>query len=155
MRAPTFYHRMKSLNALMIRNYRRGFGPIRIILLLTTTGRKSGRAYTTSLQYEEVAGDFYVASARGPAADWFKNALKTPLVHVQIRQREFDAIAEPVTDPTRLADFLALRLRRHPIMVRLIMHIADGLPLRFSRQDLEKISDGKVMLILHPIQPPY
>lgn len=39
---------------------------------------------------------------------------------MQIGDREFDATAEPLTDPGRIADFIELRLRRHPIMIRLI-----------------------------------
>jgi hypothetical protein len=37
-------------------------------------------------------------------------------------------------------------------MIRLIMHLFDGLPLRFSRADLERISHGKALLILYPTQ---
>jgi len=96
-------------------------------------------------------GDYYIASARGRDADWFKNIVANPKVHVQIRDREFDAAAEPVTDPSRIADFIELRLKRHPIMIRLIMHLFDGLPLRFNRTYLEKFCQEKAMVILHPI----
>jgi deazaflavin-dependent oxidoreductase (nitroreductase family) len=135
----------------MVANYKRGIGPTRIVLLLTTIGRKSGLPRVTPLQYEEVEGQIYVASARGRQADWYKNILRNPNVRVQIRQREFDATAEPVTDPARIADFLELRLRRHPVMVRLIMHLFDRLPLRFTRADLEELSKEKALVIFHPI----
>ena len=71
---------------------------------------------------------------------------------MQIRDREFDATAEPVTDPVCIADFIELRLKRHPIMIRLIMHLFDGLPLRFNRVDLEKFCQEKAMAILRPIR---
>ena len=61
-------------------------------------------------------------------------------------------MAEPVTDPTRIADFIELRLRRHPLMIRLIMHLFDGLPLRFNRADLEKFCAEKAMVILLPVK---
>jgi deazaflavin-dependent oxidoreductase (nitroreductase family) len=142
---------MKSLNARMAANYRRGLGPRRMVLLLTTTGRKSGQPRLTPLQFEDVNGDIYIASARGQQADWFKNILVNPNVQVQIQDRQFCATAEPVTDARRIADFIELRLRRHPLMVRLIMHLFDGLPLRFSRQQLEALCEGKALVILHPI----
>ncbi len=144
----TIYHRMKALNARMAANYQRGFGPRRVVLLLTTTGRKSGLPRVTPLQFEQVDGDIYIASARGAQADWFKNIQANPCVHVQIGEREFDALAEAVTDPGRIADFIELRLRRHPLMIRLIMHLLDGLPLRFSRQQLEAFCREKAMVIL-------
>ena len=150
MTAQTIYHRMKSLNARMMANYKRGVGPTRVVMLLTTTGRKSGLPRQTPLQYEKVNDDYYIASARGSDADWFKNIVADPKVHVQIRDREFDAIAEPVTDPVRIADFIELRLHRHPIMIRLIMHLFDGLPLQFSRADLEEFCKEKAMVILQP-----
>ena len=150
MPTKTIYHRMKALNARMATNYIRGIGPTRMVLLMTTIGRKSGLPRITPLQFEEVEGAYYIASARGREADWFKNICTNPNVHVQFREREFDALAEPVTDPARIADFIALRLRRHPVMIRLIMHLFDGLPLRFNRTDLEKICKDKAMVILHP-----
>lgn len=146
----TIYHRMKGLNARMMANYKCGFGPTRVVLLLTTLGRKSGLPRVTPLQYEEVNGCYYIASARGANADWYKNILANPSVHVRIRDREYDALAEAVTDPTRIADFIELRLRRHPFMIRLIMTLFDRLPLRFSRADLEQLCKDKAMVILHP-----
>ena len=143
---------MKSFNANMTKNYKHGFGPARVVMLLTTIGRKSGLPRQTPLQYEKVDDDYYIASARGKDADWFKNICANPNVHVQIRDLEFDATAEPVTDPIRIANFIELRLRRHPIMIRFIMHLVDGLPLRFNRTDIEKICQGKVMVILHPVE---
>jgi deazaflavin-dependent oxidoreductase (nitroreductase family) len=149
MPAKTIYHRMKAFNRRMAANYRRGFGPSRAVLLLTTTGRKSGKPHVTPLQYEEVDGDFYVASARGKEADWFRNVIAHPAVHAQICDQEFDAVAEPVTDPLRIADFLELRLHRHPVMIRLIMHLFDHLPLRLDRFRLEEFCRDKAMVILH------
>jgi deazaflavin-dependent oxidoreductase (nitroreductase family) len=150
MPSKTIYHRMKGLNARMAANYRRGIGPRRVVLLLTTTGRKSGLPRITPLQFEQVDGEFYIASARGPEADWFKNILANSQVAVQVRDQEFNAMAEPVTDPLRIADFIELRLRRHPIMIRLIMHLFDGLPVRYTRAELEEFCKEKALVILHP-----
>lgn len=147
----TIYHRMRSLNIGMVTNYRRGIGPTRMVLLLTTTGRKLGIPRVTPLQYEEVEGAYYIASARGQEADWFKNLLAAPQVQVQIGDWVFDALAEPVTDPVRIADFIELRLRRHPVIVRLIMHLFDGVPLRFTRAQLEEFCKQKAMVVLRPV----
>ena len=150
MPGKTIYYRMKGLNARMMANYKRGFGPTRVVMLLTTIGRKSGLPRQTPLQFEEVDGTYYIASARGQAADWFKNIYANPKVHFQIQEREFDALAEPITDPARIADFLELRLKRHPIMVRLIMHLFDGLPLHFTRDHLESMAREKALVVLRP-----
>jgi deazaflavin-dependent oxidoreductase (nitroreductase family) len=154
MNTKTIYHRMRGLNARMMANYKRGFGPTRVVLLLTTVGRKSGLPRVTPLQYEEIDGAYYIASARGSGADWFKNIEANRNVCVQIRDREFDALAEPVTDPSRIADFIELRLRRHPVMIRLIMSLFDGLPWQVSRANLEEFCKEKALVILRPIKEP-
>jgi len=120
--------------------------------LLTTTGRKSGLPRITPLQFEKVDSTYYIGSARGKDADWYKNICVNPKVHVQQRKLEFDALAEPITDSARIADFLELRLRRHPLVVRLIMHLFDRLPLRYKRADLESLGKEKTMIILHQLR---
>ncbi len=131
--------------------YRSGLAPLlgRFILLLTTTGRKSGLPRVTPLQYEELDGAIYVASARGPKADWFRNILADPCVKVRIKSREFEGLAEPVTDPCRIADFLELRLQRHPQMVGAILKSV-GLPASPSRGELEEYASQLAMVIIRP-----
>jgi deazaflavin-dependent oxidoreductase (nitroreductase family) len=137
-------------SGLIIRLYNLGFAPLlgRLILLLTTTGRKSGLARVTPLQYELVDGQLYIGSARGVHADWFRNILADPHVRVRVKSREFSGIAEPVTDYLRVADFLELRLRRHPCMVGMILK-SEGLPARPSRLELEEYARGRALVSIH------
>ncbi len=131
--------------------YRSGLAPLLgcFVLLLTTTGRKSGLPRVTPLQYEELDGAIYVASARGAKADWFRNILADPCVKVRIKSREFEGLAEPVTDPCRIADFLELRLQRHPQMVGAILRSV-GLPASPSRGELEEYASQLAMVIIRP-----
>jgi len=147
----SIFNVFRLLNRRMVKNYRHGFGPTHIVLLLTTTGRKTGLPRITPLQFEDINGVIVVGSARGKESDWFKNILAEPRVHVQIKNREFDAIAEPVTDTKRVTDFIELRVKRHPVMLRLIMLLADGLPPNFNRDQLEKYCSQRTMVILHPV----
>ncbi len=131
--------------------YALGLGPVvgKIVLLLTTTGRKSGLPRTTPLQYEEVDGSIIVASAKGVKADWFRNILANPCVSVRCQSRQFQGLAEPVTDPERIADFIELRLKRHPRMVGAILK-SDGVPVPPSWEDLVRYSRALAMVIIHP-----
>ena len=121
----------------------------RYILLLTVTGRNTGLPRTIPLQYEPVGNTYQVGSARGAKADWFLNIVADGRVEVQVMGRRFPAIAEPITDPCRVADFLALRLCRHPFMVGRILRSA-GLPRSPSRAELEQYAQQLAMVILHP-----
>lgn len=132
--------------------YAIGLGPIvgRLVLLLTTTGRKSGLARVTALQYEEVDGALYLGSSRGTRADWFQNLVANPHVTVRVKSRQFSGTAEPVTDPGRIADFLELRLKRHPQMVGAIFK-SDGLSATPSRAELEAYAHKLAMVIIRPV----
>jgi deazaflavin-dependent oxidoreductase (nitroreductase family) len=134
----------------MAKNYARGFGPRGIVLLLSTTGRKSGLPRITPLQFEEQNGIYFVGSARGQGADWFLNILKNPEVGVQIGDLKIKATAEPITNPEQIADYLEMRLKNHPIMLRLIM-LTEGLPLRYNRSDLISIAQEKAVVALNPM----
>lgn len=131
--------------------YRLGLGPLvgQVVLLLTTIGRKSGLPRTTPLQYEEVDGAIYIGAARGRKADWFRNIVANPQVEVQVKSRRFRGVAEPVTDPIRIADFLALRLQRHPRMMGAILRSA-GLPSAPDRAQLEEYAAGRAMVVIRP-----
>ncbi len=121
----------------------------RMILLLTTTGRRTGLPRLTALQYEELNGSYYVGSARGAKADWFRNVVANPRVKVQLGSRAFEGVAEAVTDPCRIAEFLELRLRRHPRMIGAILH-AEGLPAPPTRADLEAYAQRSAMVVIRP-----
>jgi deazaflavin-dependent oxidoreductase (nitroreductase family) len=131
--------------------YAIGLGPIygRLVLLLTTTGRKSGLARVTPLQYEEIDGKIVIASARGTKADWYRNILMDPIVTIRVKSREFKGLAEPVEDPENVADFIEYRLRKHPRMIGFIMR-RDGFPPNPTRRDIVAYSANRALVIITP-----
>lgn len=140
---------MRRLNPSLARSIAQGRGPRDVVLLLTTTGRRSGLPRTAPLQFEEIDGDIYVASARGSKADWFRNAQADPDVVVQVAGRTIDGLAEAVVAPERIADFLQLRRARHPVMMRLVM-ASEGVPPWAGRRSLERVAAKKALLIIRP-----
>jgi deazaflavin-dependent oxidoreductase (nitroreductase family) len=75
------------------------------ILLLTTTGRKSGKRYTSPLIFREHEGRYVVVASKGgapDAPDWFKNLEADPAVNVEVKDDVFAArarVAEPDEKP--------------------------------------------------------
>jgi deazaflavin-dependent oxidoreductase (nitroreductase family) len=147
-----FWVRIKPVQRLHQRLYAAGMGWVIgwFVLLLTHTGRKSGKRYLTPLQYEKINGAYYVGAGRGMRSDWFRNVLADRRVHVQAGRHAFDCLAEPVTETGRVADFLAYRLKRHPLMIGLIMKFAHHMPLRPSRTQLLELSRSTALVILCP-----
>jgi deazaflavin-dependent oxidoreductase (nitroreductase family) len=138
------------MNKFMRNNYGPNFPGKRLILLLTTTGRKSGEPRVTPLQYEQIDGIRWVASGWGKDADWLKNIRRDASVIVQVGGDHYQARAEMIEDPVRVADFLKLRLERHPLMVGLMLR-AQGLPARHNRQDLEDLAKDIIVVKLTPL----
>ena len=147
-----FWRRMKNIQRIHRFLYAVGLGPIvgKIILLLTTTGRKSGQKRVTPLQYEEIDGKYFLGSARGTKSDWYRNIAADGRVEVRVKSRRFRGVAETVTDPARIADFLETRLQRHPFMIGLLMQKAHGLPKRPSREQLLELAASEAMVIIRP-----
>jgi deazaflavin-dependent oxidoreductase (nitroreductase family) len=86
------------------------------ILLLTTTGRKSGNPYTAPLIFREHDGEYVVVASKGGAAeapDWFKNLEADPNVEVQVKDRVFAARAR-VADPDEKATLWPLMVEVWP-----------------------------------------
>ena len=69
-------------------------------LLLTTTGRKSGRERTTPLIYQPYGDDYLIVASKGGAPEppeWYLNLVEEPEVGVQIRDDVFRARARTAT----------------------------------------------------------
>jgi deazaflavin-dependent oxidoreductase (nitroreductase family) len=74
------------------------------VLLLTTTGRRTGERRTTPLVYAEHDGDYVVVGSRGGADHhpaWYLNLLVDPEVDVQVLADRFPAHARTATGEER------------------------------------------------------
>jgi len=75
----------------------------RSILLLETTGRRSGKPRRVTLSFMALPGRHIVFAGWGERADWFRNILAEPRVSVRIGRRRFAATARPVADQAERA----------------------------------------------------
>jgi deazaflavin-dependent oxidoreductase (nitroreductase family) len=149
-----FWSRMKNIQRVHRLLYAAGLGPIvgRIILLLTTTGRRSGLKRITPLQYEQIDGKYFLGSARGTKSDWYRNIEADGRVELRVKNLCFRGTAETVTDPARIADFLEVRLERHPFMLGMLMQKAHGLPRHPSREQLLDLAASEAMVVIQPLE---
>jgi deazaflavin-dependent oxidoreductase (nitroreductase family) len=131
--------------------YAVGLGPLmgHVVLLLTTIGRRSGKLRVTPLQYEDINGKIYLGAALGQKADWFRNIQANPKVEVRVKSRRFSGSAETITDPKQIADFLEIRLRRHPRMIGAMLR-TEGLTVPPTRSDLERYATQLALVAITP-----
>ncbi|HXT37413.1 MAG TPA: nitroreductase family deazaflavin-dependent oxidoreductase [Chloroflexota bacterium] len=74
------------------------------LLLLTTTGAKTGRHTTTPLMYAEDGGRLIVFASKAGAPEnpaWYHNLLAHPEVKLEVGTETFTAKATPVTGEER------------------------------------------------------
>ena len=71
------------------------------ILLLTTTGRKSGQPRTTPLIYGRDGDDYLVVASMGGAPqhpNWYRNLLAQPAAQIQVRADHVEVMARTAGD---------------------------------------------------------
>lgn len=112
------------------------------VLLVTFTGRKSGKTYTTPVSYSQHDDQVTIFTH----AVWWKNLDSGAQVTLRIRGREFLGLAEPVArDKPAVAAGLAAHLREVPSDARWYGVTFDdqGIP---RPQEIEKAVQTVVMI---------
>jgi deazaflavin-dependent oxidoreductase (nitroreductase family) len=74
------------------------------VLLLTTTGRRSGEPRTTPLIYGRNGDDYLIVASKGGAPKppaWYLNLTDDPEVHLQVKANRFRARARAATPDER------------------------------------------------------
>lgn len=129
----------KWLMKLPILLYRFGLGTLigEHILILTTTGRKSGKPRLTAIEHRRFREVHYIFSAWGLRADWFRNIRKNPHVHVWAGRRQFEGMAE-VLDEAEKRKALQVLLSRFNLRV---IHRLLGIKVEPTAQGIPELSE--------------
>ncbi|ADG88817.1 hypothetical protein TBS_11200 [Thermobispora bispora] len=86
------------------------------VLILTTTGRKTGRKHSTPLIYQPYGDAYLVVASKGGSdtpPDWYLNLVANPEVEVQIKRDRFRARARTAT-PEEKPDMWRVMTRAWP-----------------------------------------
>jgi len=82
------------------------------LAVLTTTGRRTGLARHTPLNYAILDGSVYLLAGFGPRSDWLANLRDHPHVTLRLPGRTLAGLAEVVDDPDE-ADRAAVAVARN------------------------------------------
>ncbi len=125
-----------------------GFG-----MLLTFTGRKSGRRYTLPLAYDR-EGDTVSTFALFTNTVWWKNLRDGAAVTVRLKGREMRATAEIVENPEEISTELLRWHEKRPRMMRggyyAVPHGSDGRP---DRDKLLEIARTRILIRIRLTDP--
>ena len=119
------------------------------VLLISFTGRKSGRTYTTPVSYSQSDDQVIIFTH----ADWWKNLEECALVTLRIRGRDYQGLAVPIVeDKHTVAAGLAAHLRKVPSDARFygVKINQEGVP---SAEDVARAAQSVVMISSRFIQP--
>lgn len=86
------------------------------MVLITTTGRKSGLKRVNPMMYLELDGRRFVFASKAghhEHPDWYTNLVANPQVTVEIGEETYDATAVPLADPER-GEIYAVQAERYP-----------------------------------------
>lgn len=136
--------------------YRFGLGGLlgTRFLLLTHTGRKTGRERQTVLEvvrYDPATSTFMVAAGFGTGSDWYQNIRANPQVTVQCGRNRWQMTASFLS-PEQAGDELLDYARHHPLalkeLVRFMGYHMDGSPasIRELGQELAMVAFRPVIL---------
>lgn len=100
-------------------------------LLITVTGRKTGKAYTTPVTYLRQKSTLWIMSSRDRS--WWKNLQGGARVTILIRRQSIHAFATLLTDPPAVEERLAEYLLVHPrAATQLGIPLLSGVPDPFA-----------------------
>lgn len=84
------------------------------LVLLTVTGRRSGRSFTFPVQYARDGGTLVVVPGHPSTKTWWRNLLQPARVRLWLRGQDVEGTAVATRDPEAVADGLATYLERFP-----------------------------------------
>ena len=109
------------------------------VLLLTTTGRTSGKKYTTPLTYTEDGENLVIIASNNGAdvdPDWCRNLKANPSAMVQLGARHRDATAEAAVGAERVRLWSNVT-KRYPIYLDYERRTAREIPVVVLRLEHE------------------
>ncbi|MGH9194873.1 MAG: nitroreductase family deazaflavin-dependent oxidoreductase [Acidimicrobiia bacterium] len=131
--------------------YRLGLGFLisRSVLLLTTTGRKTGRPRVTGVGYirDPATGRLFLTAGWSGESHWFRNVMSNPRVQVQLGRQSFEGIATPATEDVAMK-IIAEYTRRNPFAPRIWQRWTKE-PFDGSRHALRAVLKHFPVLELH------
>jgi len=98
------------------------------MMLMTYTGRKSGKSYTTPMSYLTIGETLYTISSRERV--WWRNLRGGAPVTLRLQGKDVNARSESIEDRNELTRELSLYLKTAPQLARYmrVQINAEGLP---------------------------
>jgi deazaflavin-dependent oxidoreductase (nitroreductase family) len=124
-------------------------------LLLTHTGRKTGRPHQTVLEivnYAPATGVFVVASGWGEKANWFRNLQAQPAVTITVGTQSRPALAVRLSE-TEATHALFAYAWQHPFAFRQMTRLITGQKISGLAENVRALARAIPLIALRPVSP--
>ena len=119
-------------------------------MLVTTTGRKSGKSRETMLDvmdYDSASDTYYIEAAYGSRADWVRNIEAHPRFQAQVGRRKFFANLAPLS-ADEAGEMMVKFYRAKPAYTRSVMAMVG---MKFEgEEELRKIASNLALFAVLP-----
>ena len=149
----TLRQAFKYLNRFMVLQWRLGLGQwmnagpalLGRYMVITHTGRKSGRRRRTPVNYAIVDGEVYCVAGFGSGSDWYRNLMANPSIEVWLADGWWNATAEEVrSSPKRL------HLLRQVLIASGFAAYAAGVdPAKMSDEEIDRVTREYCLVRIH------
>jgi deazaflavin-dependent oxidoreductase (nitroreductase family) len=109
---------------------RRGWmGPMnRQLMVLTTTGRKSGKTYSIPVGFAPDGSDVWAFTLSGGRSNWYRNIQVNPRVTLEIQGKTIQADGELMNTPEQRRQAIEVYKRERPEMFERFFKVSHTLP---------------------------
>jgi deazaflavin-dependent oxidoreductase (nitroreductase family) len=118
-----------------------------IMMVITTTGRKSGKLHSTPIGYQR-GSHSVLAFTVGGLSNWYKNLAQNPLVTLEIKKKVYPMRGTYVTDSQEIREVLETYQREQPPMLPRFF----GVPADASGDKLMKAAGNVRFVRFSPIE---
>jgi deazaflavin-dependent oxidoreductase (nitroreductase family) len=120
-------------------------------MLMTYTGRKSGKSYTVPMNYLRIGDALYTISSHERV--WWRNLRGGASVSLRLRGKDLPAQGSSIEDHAEVASYLSLYLEAAPQLTRVLgVQVGpDGTP---EPKDIQRLAKEKVVVRTQPCSSP-
>ena len=112
------------------------------VMLITVTGRKSGRPISTPVEYYEMDDTLYVVSGRDRT--WWRNLRGGAYVTLRLRGREVKGRGKSILDEKTVAARLSRIIARYPSRARFFgVRVDEGKP---NAEDVARVAKERLVI---------
>jgi deazaflavin-dependent oxidoreductase (nitroreductase family) len=113
-----------------------GFG--KELMVITTTGRKSGKRFSTPIGYLQ-DGETILALSIGGASNWFRNVVQNHQAMLEVKGRFIQVHGVPVIDPAERQQIFELYRRERARSFKLLF----GVPVNASPEEMGQALESR------------